>query len=381
MVTPTDSKTIDLLRLPCAVLVVFIHVFSSIGGGYVSYSESVYDFIRVLFSQGIARLAVPIFFLTSGFLFFQGFKQWDSKMFFAKIKKRFQTLFIPYILWNLILVFYYALIFVAKGNTSGLIGLIDDNGWLLSFWNCSRNNIEPRINLLGWKMWDGAFPINFPLWFIRDLMILNLFAPLVYFVVKKMRIGGVVILFVLYVIDIWIPLEGLRAEGFFFYTIGAFLCVNSRGLTEPLRKIRHIALLLSICTLPLCVFFYGSAWYWYVRRLFCTFGTVSAIWGMSVMVNRLGGKCCRFSPAFLSGASFFIFAAHMVGVKEIVCSLLNKVISLIPNSDSAVLDMTSILCYFSAPILISSVIMVIYFVLQKKVPVISSLLTGGRTRA
>lgn len=64
-----------MLRFPLAILVVFVHCF----GADIDVSElhasgltglAVYDYIRLFFSVVIARSAVPIFFIISGYLLF-----------------------------------------------------------------------------------------------------------------------------------------------------------------------------------------------------------------------------------------------------------------------------------------------------------------------
>ncbi len=179
-----ESKTIDALRFPCALLVVFIHVFSSIGG-YNIGSRGLYDTTRVLISQGIARLAVPVFLLTAGYLFFQGLEVWEWGSYALKLKKRIRALFIPYILWNLIsVIFCFTIILIKGGGYNDISVFLTERGGVLCFWNCGRFESSPLINVLGWEMWDRAFPIDYPLWFVRDLMILNILAPVIYFAVK-----------------------------------------------------------------------------------------------------------------------------------------------------------------------------------------------------
>ncbi len=73
-----QSRTIDLLRFPMAVMVVFIHMnpvvvkwadadFSLISG------NGLYNLLGILISNILTHMAVPTFFLISGFLFFLKF--------------------------------------------------------------------------------------------------------------------------------------------------------------------------------------------------------------------------------------------------------------------------------------------------------------------
>ena len=54
--------------------------------------------IQNFIGQGIVRIAVPMFFVISGYLFFYKFKP-STEAFIIKYKKRFKSLFIPYFLW------------------------------------------------------------------------------------------------------------------------------------------------------------------------------------------------------------------------------------------------------------------------------------------
>ena len=104
MVNSITSKTIEWLRFFCIVVVVLLHAVGSPMDGreVISYHNGVYDTIRILFSEGFCRIAVPTFFLISGYLFFFKLEEWSTDIWFNKLKKRVRTLLIPYLLWNLI---------------------------------------------------------------------------------------------------------------------------------------------------------------------------------------------------------------------------------------------------------------------------------------
>jgi surface polysaccharide O-acyltransferase-like enzyme len=79
MITQNVSSRLKALRFPLIVGVVFIHAYTTkvlLEGGHQAGTEHVdfaVSFVRNLISQGIARVAVPMFFLMSGYLFFQGY--------------------------------------------------------------------------------------------------------------------------------------------------------------------------------------------------------------------------------------------------------------------------------------------------------------------
>lgn len=99
------SKTINFLRFPLIVGVVFIHNdISSVtmqGIKYEFNNPEWYYYIIDFFSQVLSRISVPLFFFISGFLFFYH-ANFNLSTYKNKLKSRIKTLLIPYLLWNLI---------------------------------------------------------------------------------------------------------------------------------------------------------------------------------------------------------------------------------------------------------------------------------------
>ena len=98
------SRSIDQLRFPCAAAVVLLHALGQplAGNDGISFRYGAYDATRILFSEGMCRVAVPIFFFISGYLFFVKLEQWNINVWVDKLRKRAKTLLVPYLLWNII---------------------------------------------------------------------------------------------------------------------------------------------------------------------------------------------------------------------------------------------------------------------------------------
>lgn len=94
-----QSKVINAMRFPLITLVVLFHLHtpeSIVESPYTSY-----NIVASFFSaNGIARLAVPTFFLISGYFYFYHLKGWSKFVYIDKLRKRLHTLLIPYLLWN-----------------------------------------------------------------------------------------------------------------------------------------------------------------------------------------------------------------------------------------------------------------------------------------
>jgi len=103
----SDSRMIDFLRIPLAFLVVLWHSFQlehSDRGGGMSIFNNLNSFVQVFFSESICTLAVPTFFIISGFLFYGGLDAWNWQLWLGKVKKRSRSLLLPFLVWNVICV-------------------------------------------------------------------------------------------------------------------------------------------------------------------------------------------------------------------------------------------------------------------------------------
>ena len=156
-----QSKTIAFLRFPLIVGAVLIHCYYKelpIGGVKVPVMDEypIYKLIADLFSQVLARTAVPLFFLISGYLFFYK-SSFSWPMYGSKLRKRAQTLLLPYLFWNGALVGLHLLIeLLFPSVLSGEVKPVLDYGWC-DWWDIfwAREPSEPG----GMPM-----PINYPLW-------------------------------------------------------------------------------------------------------------------------------------------------------------------------------------------------------------------------
>lgn len=114
------SRIIQVLRFPLALLVIFSHnnplgIQTALSDNdLILYNQFTgYYTFQHLVSNNLARIAVPLFFFFSGWLFFLKLKTLSSihsqkknvtTYVFSKIKKNVFTILVPYIIWNLIFV-------------------------------------------------------------------------------------------------------------------------------------------------------------------------------------------------------------------------------------------------------------------------------------
>ncbi len=162
-----------MLRFPLAILVVFVHSF----GADIDVSElhargltglAVYDYIRLFFSVVIARSAVPIFFVISGYLLFWKVEEYSKQVYVGKLKKRWHSLVIPYLSWNMLIVLW-TLAFKLGGillHGKPWCGISDyflQNGCLHMLWDSSV--WDERTTWLGVETHNSG-PVLLPFWYM-----------------------------------------------------------------------------------------------------------------------------------------------------------------------------------------------------------------------
>ena len=113
MIDNESSLRLKLLRFPPIIGVIYIHAYGTVihySGGSLGTADlnSLTNVIRILLSEGIARTAVPLFFLMSGYLFFATF-HWSQQTYLNKILSRLRSLLIPFLFWNLAALAFIAL--------------------------------------------------------------------------------------------------------------------------------------------------------------------------------------------------------------------------------------------------------------------------------
>ena len=352
------SQTIEWLRFVCAALVVLLHSFFSPWDRrpVVSFMDSSYDAIRIFFSQGCCRVAVPIFFLISGYLFFTKLNEWNTKIWLDKVKKRVKNIVIPYFIWNIIamafsLFLLYRFWLLKGGERPELLTWFNSIGGVGAFWDAGN-----------------SAPYNLPLWFVRNLIVLIAVSPVIYCFVKKTKVYGLIILSILYLTDLWTSIPGFESSGFMFFTLGAFFSINSIDFAIYFKDRLYWLCPIAIVILSLMVVTFGdmNQLWQYLHRLFTFIGSFAMIGLVAKLFEK---KSIRVYP-FLSNSSFFIYAAHSF-ILSSVQDIINK--PYIPNTQFVL-----ILKYLLLPFITILTLLFVYSLMQKIAPKTLAFITGGR---
>ena len=354
------KETISFLRLPLMVAIIFIHsVLTSVNIGGVTLVNvgdfPIYDGVNWVFSQEIFRVAMRLFFFFSGFLFFYK-SDFSRSIYLGKLKRRVKTLLIPYIFWNLFsLMFYWGAQVFMGSMTSGTNKLIADYSfvdWLNVFWD-----------------FNYGMPVNLPLWFIRDLMIMAILSPVLYVLIKYVKLAFVLVLGVLWCCDLWQGVLSVSAVGLFFFSLGAWFSINKVNFVEVFSGWKKCALGLYVMLLVASVALkYGNVMdvYVVVHNLEIMAGLVAVVGWTNYGVERKKLRCNHL----LAESSFFIYVYH--GLPMLFVTKM-WVKTFYPAS-----ELSMITGYILIPTVIVLLGIGMYYLMQRYLPRFTKIVMGSR---
>ena len=328
------SEKIKILSLFLTILIVILHA------NMANLSTGGLSFLQKVMTAEVTRIAVPLFFLISGFLFFINYQNtWSDYK--RKLSARTRSLLIPYVLF--LLCGSLGMFVLGRVYTIEEFGRILKNGILYS----------P--------------PIFYPLWFLRDLYIMAVFAPIVYWVIKKVPI------FLIVPIIVWLlgknPFVFPMTEAMLFFSVGAFLTTKVKWLEQTKHKGAWgcFFLWLFLCFLNRFISEYVIKLPYATHCVILLLG-IYAVW---VLYDKL---YYRFNEEVKSSKiykySFFIYLLH-----EPILTIFKKM-GLLVLGDSV----WSIgVIYVVAPFLTILAVYSMGLVLNAYCPQVLAVITGGRT--
>lgn len=375
-----SSEAIDLIRFPLAVMVVFIHSFSD--SRWIDFTSidfcslssfDTFNVFRQFFSQVFPIIAVPAFFLISGYLFFKKLEQWDWSVWKRKMRSRVKTLVIPYFIWVTLFILYRTGIYLTIGAIiingrpiSLLTDWFGDHGGFHLFWDSQVWG--------GGRNWFGGIsphatgPDIVPLWFLRDLMVVVALTPLIYWLIKKMRILPILILGIAYLTGLWPDIHGLSSTTAFFFSTGAYLSIKGYEIST-FYKYKNLLFVACICLLIVNTFFSVGPYTdlrGYFSGLYVITGVISAINISYFLVSQKS----LHTKQIMVDSCFFIYAFHIF--------ILGDCFNYVEVAFSYISGHLVPFSYILSPWIDIIICILIYYALHRFLPKITCILTGGR---
>jgi surface polysaccharide O-acyltransferase-like enzyme len=343
-------KSISFLSI---ILVVFLHANNL--PNTPNFNSDKFKFLNIFIqefiSNGICRIAVPYFFIISGFLLFFNY-QFTFYSVFAKIEKRIKSLLIPYLCWSIIGIIIYIFLQSIPGTQSFFNNKLVIESTLSEFITLLTSN-----------------PIPYQLWFIKNLFLFVLCSPLIYLVLKYTNLLVFVLLFFL-----WYKFNFLyivSVESIFFFIFGAYLAMFFDKL-KNIQQNSRLAILIWLLFVGIKTIF--IIYFILPKHIILTLNIISilfGIWSTSSFYGYLTSIKYKFhdSIKMYYGFTFFLFAVHepfLVIVKKGLLFILPK------------MPIFSTITYFLSSIIIIAVGLFLAKIISIKTSKYYGIITGGR---
>ena len=325
MISPYLSRKIRLMSLFSIVMIVVLH------SNIIDYSNSYSLYFQKFMTQEITRVAVPFFFLISGFLFFRNVSTPWYSFFFEKINKRIWSLMVPYIILS---------------TLGGIIwALAKDTGVL--------KTVLDSI-LISTKVF-------YQLWFLHDLIILVFLSPFIFIIIYKIPWLWLI---PFYYWSMGYYNEFLNFESLFWWGLGGIMSIHFSYKTEVVFKRKE---LMGICGIGWIMF---SVLHFYIKSIYLlhAFGIILGIlfmwFGYDNASKHISNWVYNVAPY-----SFFIFIFH----EPILTGVKYSFLVLFPINQNS-----SLMIYLLSPIITIFICIFIAKWWVKFSPNTYCIITGGR---
>lgn len=353
---PSFSQVVSLLRFPLILLVVSIHalnpqqVLPELNASNYIY---IYIYINEAIGHSLARIAVPLFFVFAGYYTFYR-KDWSRPaLWLSEWKKKGKNLLLPYLLWNTL----YLLLLWGKTALPEALGHSPEDPF--------------RITGLGQLIsFYGMDVLDYPLWFVRDLLVLTLLAPLSYGLVSKLRGWLLLPLLLLYFLGWGLPLAGFSGYSLFWFHLGAVGGYLGLDPLPALRRARPWLIPLASLALLGLPYFSHSPYHAQLEAFTLLLGSALAVTLGEMCLERLPQLSTKLLWA--ERYVFFIYAAHAVLLINWARGLVYRVPFLRGEG------LPEVLTYFFIWALTLLLCLGLYHLLQRWCPRALKILCGGR---
>lgn len=284
------NPIIDILRTISIFAVILVHTTTR------TLEASSFALLKIpwtLFLNQIARFAVPLFFMISGFVLELNYHLHENYL--TYLKKRFSRIFIPYLFWSLI---YYLFVYYKERDPNFISALLRGDA-------------------------------SYQLYFIPALLIFYLLFPLIHnfctYILNKwlLIIFGLIQLYILYYdynihpLQLYYPI-GIAVLNFYVFILGIALARNQEKFKNFIRKWK-LFLILGTVIFAIIVFYEGLNGYLKTHNYLAFYSQ----WRPSVLIYTilLSGvlywifnRKLKYLPLIkaFSRLSFFVFFIHVI---------------------------------------------------------------------
>lgn len=329
-----------------SLLVIWVHSYNA--GLYLDGMPQMAAVYRLQhgIGDGIGQVAVPGFFMISGYLFYRDFT-WSKLG--EKWNRRIRSILVPYILWN----FLYYMGYVIGSRLPWMTDVV------------GKGRIPFQLSVLVDAVINYTY--NYVFWYLFQLILLVMLAPVLYPVLRCpwSRIGTMAAFWWLIIAGKELPL--LNVDALIYYsTAASFALAKTKWVEEKERGHTngkfYTAGGFGLLAVAVILYRVGLHRAWISCFALCRLLAVAGLW-MAIPGNKLP-KARDFMCH-----NFFLYGVHFAFVRFI-----NKAGTRILPAVPAV----PLLLYIFMPVLILGIATVLGSLLRRYLPVTWMLLNGGR---
>lgn len=338
------SRKISQIQYICCMMIVILHSGNVKGWGLTDNGTWISGFVIEIqdLMYVLVQIAVPTFFMISGYLFFVTY---EKVGYINKIKTKCKSLIIPYLFWNIFGFAFFAFLTYSPITSK-----------YMNQTKVSLNISEVIINIL-----NSKYTI---LWYVRNLLIYFIASPILYHTIKRKRYG-IILIIVLCIYNLFVETEYYGLVLWLpMYLMGAYIGVhqNDRMIEDGIEIEKKWSLFISMlffCILIItiiskkhysCLFLYrfiSPIFMWYLLDIIKWNGKIS--WWKEI--------------------TFFIYCSHFF-----VISIFQKLMLIILGNNSFI----ALFIYIITPIVVVSALTLCAYILQKYMKLLWKVMIGGR---
>ena len=333
-----------------SVFVVLIHSssFSSYFQGSPESVPGAISFINYFFRGSLSLVAVPLFFILSGFVMFRNFSKTNA---LDKIKKKLLYLIIPYLVWNILSMLFY---------------IITSYSFISNYFVGRQKFVFSLSNVL---LSVFKHQCNGPFWYIFALMLYTALSPVIAQIIRNKYIGLIFIVCLILVLICGIQMPSwliLESNSIVFYVLGCWLGTHKSNLFIK-KAYSRTSLLALLCLLLTLIYFIAEKYniipsIYGLKTIFLLFAALSFWFASDLFIDYI-------KPKKFHQYSFLIYAMH-VNVQAIYVKIIYLVF---PKS-----AVFSIFNFVVSTVLTILTIIIFGQVCRRISPKLYALLTGDR---
>lgn len=268
----------------------YIHAKNSADYSFEGVDATPIYTLNQILSETFGRIGVPFFFMQSGYWMFRfDIQKADIKVWKGKLKKKIRTLIIPYLLWNA----YGIVVFMILTNLPGQPFYLNEG---------------QTVNFSVQTLYEGLIlsKYNFPYWFMRDLIMITVFSPILALLLKNKIVAGTtwIILLILTLLNMNVPF--FQTSSLLLFFMGGILSVYFREFWETQSSGIKQIMLYSVLFILLVVCKWID-----IPHIYTLYVVVAPILFWKICDVLTVFRMLDHEPLWFMKQSFFIYSAHV----------------------------------------------------------------------